>query len=62
MRAASSIGRVLPIAMMKRSFSSLGQAMLQPLIRSTWMVTVAAISTATPHSSPSPWVPWQSPR
>ena len=46
MRAASSIGRALPSAMMKSFVSSRTPGIDQPLIRSIWTVTVAGDGVA----------------
>ena len=61
MRVASSSGRADPMAMIMSSVSSRGQSIVQPLIRSTWMVVTDRYSTAVPHTSPSPWQAWASP-
>ncbi len=47
--------------MITSSFSNRGQSIVQPLIRSTWMVVRLAYSTAVPQTSPSPWQAWASP-
>lgn len=54
MRNASSSGRADPADMMCVSDSSRGHGHGRPLIRSTAITVFMAVSTATPHVSPSP--------